>query len=455
MAQEKDSTIESARKFAAAGQFAQAIKAWRQLLDDSPNDANIYNTIGDLYLKNKANTEATDAYSKAAQFFLKEGFYLKAIAVYKKILKIEPDRGDIYTLLGDLNAGRGLLINAIADYLTGAKLYLKAGKTKYALNLYRKITKINPANINARLRAAELSLKEHEKNAAIDEYLFVAEEYERLEKNDDARELYEKIIGLSPSHPVARRRLGMAPLPGTEDLEVSREALASAIRMTVSDAQQASSVEIGGAIEFNPEGLELEPFVAPAPAGSVSPVEPIETTVIEVRIPEEAAVEVGAFPPIDAELETTLQEFRAGISEQVGEEDFESHYNLGIAYKEMGLLDEGIAEFQRAARGPMRFLDSCSMIAACYRDRKRNKSAIAFLESVLADSRCNGPGASYMTYELALLYEDEGFADKAAQLYASVPTIRDAAERLTRLREGGPAGRAAGQAASAEMSQTL
>ena len=124
----KEATIERARNLMDSGRYAEAIEAWRQLLDGSPNDANVYNTIGDLALKSKANAEAIDAYHKAARFFLQDGFHLKAIAVYKKILKLEPEHAEIYALLGDLNVVRGLMNNAVADYVPSAKLFLKAGK---------------------------------------------------------------------------------------------------------------------------------------------------------------------------------------------------------------------------------------------------------------------------------------------------------------------------------------
>ena len=53
----KEATIERARKLTDSGQYAEAIEAWRQLLDDSPNDANVYNTIGDLASKSNANAD--------------------------------------------------------------------------------------------------------------------------------------------------------------------------------------------------------------------------------------------------------------------------------------------------------------------------------------------------------------------------------------------------------------
>src|SRR5207247_11250534 len=95
--------------------------------------------------------------------------------VYKKILKLEPARGEIYTLLGDLNVVRGLMNNAVADYLSSAKLFLKAGKTMNALTLFRKIAKVDPQNTDVRLRVAELRLKENLQNVAIQEYLCVGD----------------------------------------------------------------------------------------------------------------------------------------------------------------------------------------------------------------------------------------------------------------------------------------
>ena len=138
---------------------------------------------------------------------------------------------------------------------------------------------------------------------------------------------------------------------------------------------------------------------------------------------------------MDVEFEAILREFREGINEQVGDEDFETHYNLGIAYKEMGLIGEAIQELRRAARAPTRFIVACTLIASCFKDQKRNKSAIACLEHALAYSRSEGDAAPYVKYDLAMLYEEEGFGEKAAQLYASIPTIRDAEERLMKLQD--------------------
>ncbi len=550
----KEATIERARQLADTGQYAQAIAVWRQLLDESPNDANVYNTIGDLSVKSRANAEAIDAYNKAARFFLQEGFHLKAIAVYKKILKLEPARAEIYTLLGDLNVVRGLMNNAIADYLSSAKLFLKSGKTMNALTLFRKIAKVDPQNTDVRLRVAELCLKENLQDVAIEEYLCVGKEFQRQGRGGEARTLYDKILKLTPGHAEARRRLDT---PYQPELEEPEPVTPESVEMTVADVVQEETVE--GGIELSlPEStlsaplqpasgaegtpgslsearrllavgdlagaermvraflledpdqreyqavlglvylkkgqlspaydilypiakawltkgrreeasdlidaylmaepddddfLQLKARVTQEPAAEktetpspkVTPAEVEKPPVLQVEpavvLAEEAVPATAAGMSaggLDPDVEALFQEFRKRDKAHARDGKSETHYDLGVAYKEMGLLDEAIEELQQAACGPTRFVDACAMIAACYKSQRRNKTAIALLERALADPRCVGPGGPYVKYDLAVLYEEEGLTDKAARLFTDIPSIGDAQDRLDRLRGGPP-----------------
>jgi len=123
---DKSRILEAAQQYTVRGQIQKAIDEWKKLITDTPNDANIFNTIGDMYLKyqttEQGKDEAISNYVKAAEIFQSSGFALKAIAVLKKILKIVPSSKDIYIRLGDLNCERGLIGNAREDYLAAAKL---------------------------------------------------------------------------------------------------------------------------------------------------------------------------------------------------------------------------------------------------------------------------------------------------------------------------------------------
>ncbi|MDC4226844.1 MAG: tetratricopeptide repeat protein [Candidatus Manganitrophus sp.] len=69
MSSDKSSIIEKAQKLAAKGQIDKAIEEWQKLIAETPNDGNIYNTIGDLHLKANHTKEAIAAYLKAADAF--------------------------------------------------------------------------------------------------------------------------------------------------------------------------------------------------------------------------------------------------------------------------------------------------------------------------------------------------------------------------------------------------
>lgn len=208
MAGAKDAKIAKARQLAEAGKFVPAISLWRELLEGAPtSDATIYNTIGDLCLKNKDTAAAIATYSQAARCYLQDGFHLKAIALYRKILKLDPIRADIYALLGDLNVARGLMNNAVADYVSGATTYVKAGKTVKALMLLQKVIKVDPQNLAIRRRVADLCLEEKRTDQAIEEYLRIAQEYQRLGQAEEAGTFYERILAIAPSHQEARRHV--------------------------------------------------------------------------------------------------------------------------------------------------------------------------------------------------------------------------------------------------------
>ena len=123
---DKASIVKEAQKYLARGQIDKAIAEWEKLIKEYP-DGNTFNTIGDLYLKKGNKTSATDSYHHAANFFKQEGFALKALALYKKILNINAEDEDALLALGELNEAKGLVTDAIKFYLAAADILSKKG----------------------------------------------------------------------------------------------------------------------------------------------------------------------------------------------------------------------------------------------------------------------------------------------------------------------------------------
>jgi len=207
VAVDRSTLIQNAQRFTARGQIDKAIEEWQKLVNLTPQDGNLYNTIGDLYLKKNSTHLAVETFLLAATAFERAGFTLKTIAVYKKILKVDPSNLVVNLKLADLNADRGLTGNAIEDYLKVAKEYGRTGKVKEALEIYRKITTFDPGNINIGLKLAELSLREKLTAEAIDEYMKVAKIYEQTGRTSNAAGIYKKILEIDPKHAAAGEAL--------------------------------------------------------------------------------------------------------------------------------------------------------------------------------------------------------------------------------------------------------
>jgi len=200
LAVDKNAIIRDAQRYTARGQIDKAIAEWQKLLKETPNDGNIYNTIGDLYLKIKAQKEAVESYRKAAGIFQRGGFTLKAIALYKKIININPHYIDALLCLAELNAERGLIGNANENYLAIAEYYTKEGSVSKALEIYERMVNLNPNNMSLRLKLADMYIKEGFPEDGINKYLESAHLYIEKGEIQKAKEIYNKVIAYRPKN---------------------------------------------------------------------------------------------------------------------------------------------------------------------------------------------------------------------------------------------------------------
>ncbi len=194
MSSDKSSIIEKAQKLAAKGQIDKAIEEWQKLIAETPNDGNIYNTIGDLHLKANHTKEAIAAYLKAADAFRGAGFELKSIAVYKKIVKIDPSRMDVCEKLADVHAERGLVANAAEDYLKVAKHYAKGGDMQASVAVYRKLANLDPKNFAVRQKLAEICQKWGLAKEAAEEYDKVLSIFKDRQMTSEAQQVIDQVL---------------------------------------------------------------------------------------------------------------------------------------------------------------------------------------------------------------------------------------------------------------------
>ena len=129
-----------------------------------------------------------------------------------------------------------------------------------------------------------------------------------------------------------------------------------------------------------------------------------------------------------------IDEFKSEIRESVDEEDYRSHYDLGMAYLEMDFLPEAVREFQFAAKSSAFKVKSLEMIGMCFLDQNQPSLAIKQLMNGLDAVGSNDRETLGLRYNLGLAYEMAGDLDKAKSCFEDVyvidVTFRDVAGKI-------------------------
>jgi tetratricopeptide (TPR) repeat protein len=142
------------------------------------------------------------------------------------------------------------------------------------------------------------------------------------------------------------------------------------------------------------------------------------------------------------DVEEVFEKFKAGVAEQIDSDDWQSHYDLGVAYKEMGLIDDALREFEVAARDASRACVCHSMIGMIHLERGNLNEAIdSFMRGLQSPDRTKDQEAA-LSYEIGAAYEVKRMGKQAIEFFQRaaklMPGFRDTAERIRRLQKVEP-----------------
>ena len=226
------------------------------------------------------------------------------------------------------------------------------------------------------------------------------------------------------------------------------------LEIPTSEAVQASSGPTAAtpppdAIHSQLQGVFAETNLTPkaasisTPPASLIPAPP--ASVARGTVPAEPGNASGTIENLN-ELSEVFQEFRSELGEMGDEdEDLETHYNLGIAYREMGLLDEAIGEFQKVAKAiqkgkPFRYEMNCStMLGLSFMDKGEPMVASLWYKRALTTPGLEEESILALRYDLGLALESAGESNQALdsfrQVYAANIDYRDVADRIATLQK--------------------
>ncbi len=185
----KSDVLAKADKYLRQKKYKLALEEFLKYLQKNPEDVNIINRVGDLYAQVGDKDKAVDFFLKSADYYYKEGFYTKAIAILRKILRIAPDNIKVYERLADLYVQDGNVAEAKRVYLDIAERYTKQGLKKRALEIYKKMVELDPLNTAVRLKLADAFIKEGMREEAADQLISTAKKLIKMGKMEDAKQL--------------------------------------------------------------------------------------------------------------------------------------------------------------------------------------------------------------------------------------------------------------------------
>src|SRR5690349_1242312 len=199
--------MDTARKFVEKNQIDKAVKEYLRIVHEDPKDVRVWLKIGDLYAKKGSKQDAIDTYLKVARFYYDQGFFLKAVAVYKQILKLDPRHVDVILKLAELYRQLGLMSDAMQHFESVAAHFHREGNTKEALATVKKLVDLDPENIATRIKLAELYSKEGLVEEAATEFTVACEQLRRQNRQDDFVKVAERLLWHKPDNHALNREL--------------------------------------------------------------------------------------------------------------------------------------------------------------------------------------------------------------------------------------------------------
>ncbi len=197
---DKNKIIEGAAKLVAKGSFDKAIKEYQKVLDADPKDVRILQKMGELYVKKNQNIQAATYFSKVAESYATDGFFLKAVALYKQVLKLNPALIEVNIRLAELHQQLQLMGDAMAYYQIVATHHDKAGDTRASLDTLKKMLELDPENVPSRIKLGELYARENMSKEAGVEFKRAAVYYKKHNRTDDYLRVAERISALEPEN---------------------------------------------------------------------------------------------------------------------------------------------------------------------------------------------------------------------------------------------------------------
>jgi tetratricopeptide (TPR) repeat protein len=343
-----------------------------------------------------------------------------SVEILKASVEGEPDNWSLHRELAEamLEAGdREGGVRELELAMTGAE---RSGDLDLASSIAEEIGRLEPDSVKHHQKRVEYAFRTNDRGRLVEAYVSLADALLRAEQVDKARTVYQRVIDLAPDD--MRARAALDSMPGAQPPEPP--------------APPPPAPGKRGSAAVTP-AIPAEP-ATPAARASATFVN-LGDWLRDSEGPKDTRMVVDEQEPTgdeDADFADMLRKFKQGVAENVDAEDYQSHYDLAIAFKEMGLLDEAIAEFQKALGSPTNRLPTFEALGQCFLEKNQPKLATSILTRALTEKASEDQLIGVL-YLLGRAAETQGNATDAVTYYQRVFVLdiqfRDTADRLNEL----------------------
>ncbi len=445
--------------------FKKARETFEKILSLRPKDVESRVKLGRIHIQEGKLDETFDLYEPLVEALLKKNKSEKAIGLLGLILATKKAHLPTLEKLASIYKSKKQLDNLELAYKAILEEYRKKNLKEKSLSILREMHKIFPMDeeyyTQFRKIKKEMGIAEGE-TAAEEPPIFIDETKEIIKETLDQADIYVEqglirnarriLEGLKtkfPSESVIERKIQelnrLSPKVKEEEIpERVERVVEEEIQKLGKDIKKRQKTlrtlfEEGGEEKLTAADVFAETDIIPVVSQEGKEIKYYD---LEDRVEEEIAL-IQAIrnqqlkrdtADLEKELSDIVKEFEKGIKEEIDKEDYESHFNLGIAYLGQELFNEAIEEFKLACEDEKRVLDCYSLLSFCYKKKQDYKPSLEWMERALKISKKSSNQYFRLKYELASLYEEMDEKKKALELFAEIkkwnPKYRDTTDKI-------------------------
>lgn len=339
----------------------------------------------------------------------------KSVEMLQAVVEGDPEDWASHRELAEALLEAGNREGGVRELEIAMSGFERSGDLTTAMSVADEIVRIEPSSVKHHQKRVEYAYRTNDRPQLVEAYLALADALFRGGQVDKSRTIYQRVLELSPDDVRAQAALSTIPEPQPEPAPARR---ASTADKRASPARPERKLTPASDDSFVNLGDWLREDEGP------------KDTRMVVAEEEPTGNE-------EADFADMLRKFKAGVAENVEDEDYQSHYDLGVAYKEMGLVDEAIAEFQKALRGPENRVKIYEAIGQCFIEKGQHQMAATILSRALGEKGQTDDSLVGVLYLLGRANEALGRVDDALAQYQRVFVVdiqfADVADRLNAL----------------------